>query len=105
MKTRSLLLVLAALPLFAADAPFDWQRAREIFQRSQTGAQLTADEQKILEEAKRRHAAGESPGGQPGQPGQPGNPQQNQQPPPPAPQNLVPLTELTGKYQGQDGGL
>lgn len=105
MKLRfPLLFVLAALPLLAADspAPFDWQRAREIFQRSQSGAQLTPEEQKILEEAKRRHAAGENPNGQPQNPQ---NPQQNQQPPPPAPQNLVPLTELTGKYQDQDGGL
>lgn len=156
MKMRSLLLVLAALPLFAADVPFDWQRAREIFQKSQSGGQLTADEQKLLDEAKRRHDAGETPGGNPqppanpgapaggqkidmekaralyereqrgeklspedqkyldeakrlrgqgGQGGQPQNPQANQQPLPPPPQNLVPLTELTGKYQGQDGGL
>ena len=106
MKMRSLLLILAAVPLFAADAPFDWQKAREIFQKSQSGAQLTPDEQKILEEAKRRHAAGESPNGN-NPPPAPGTGQKppNQQPPPPAPQNLVPLTELTGKYQGQDGGL
>jgi hypothetical protein len=106
MKMRSLLLILAAVPLLAADAPFDWQKAREIFRNSQNGAQLSPDEQKILDEAKRRHAAGESPNGNP-QPASPGNAQrpQNQQPPPAAPQNLVPLTELTGKYQGQDGGL
>ena len=110
MKTRSPLPFLAllaaiAFPVFAADTPFDWQKAREIFQRSQNGGQLTPDEQKILDEAKRRHAAGENPNGQPGRPGQNPNPQQNQQPPPAPPQNLVPLTELTGKYQDQDGGL
>jgi len=160
MKMRPLLLILAALPLFAADTPFDWQKAREIYQRSQNGAQLTPDEQKIIEEAKRRQAAGESPNGQKspaqpsatpaaapdsgikidwekarglydrsqrgeklspedqkyldeakrqrgqgGQAGQPQNPQQNQQPPAAPPQNLVPLTELTAKYQDQDGGL
>jgi len=107
MKMRSPLLFLTllaalALPVFAAETPFDWPKAREIFQRAQTGGQLTPDEQKILDEAKRRHAAGENPNGQPGQ--NP-NPQQNQQPPPAPPQNLVPLTELTGKYQNQDGGL
>jgi lysophospholipase L1-like esterase len=105
MKMRfPLLLALAALPLFAADnpAPFDWQKARELFQRSQSGAQLTPDEQKIVEEAKRRHAAGENPNGQPGQPQ---GSKKNQQPPPTPPENLVPLTELTGKYQDQDGGL
>jgi hypothetical protein len=161
MKLRSLLLILAfaAAPLFADDAPFDWQRAKEIFQKSQNGTQLTPDEQKILDEAKRRHAAqtagnnnapgtttttpgnaaanidwdkaralyqreqnGEklSPddqkyleeakrirnqGGGPGKQGQPGAPAGNQNPPPPPPQNLVPLTDLTGNYQGQDGGL
>lgn len=103
MKLRfPLLVALAAIPLFAADAPFDWQKAREIYQRAQNGGQLTPDEQKILDEAKRRHAAGESPNGQPGNPQ---NAQKNQQPPPPAPDNLVPLTQLTGKYQDQDGGL
>ncbi|HEY3897890.1 MAG TPA: hypothetical protein VGM54_04705 [Chthoniobacter sp.] len=160
MKLRSLLLILAlaAAPLFADDAPFDWQRAKEIFQKAQNGAQLTPDEQKILDEAKRLHAAqtannnppgtaappdnaaanidwdkaralyqreqsGEklspedqkyldeakrirSQGGGPGRQGQPGAPAKNQgPPPPPPPQNLVPLTELNGNYQGQDGGL
>ena len=164
MKLHSLLLVLAAVPLFAADAPFDWPKAREIFQRSQNGGQLSTDEQKILEEAKRRVAAGEKPDGsspppaapaasgaspasatpsaagalkidwekakalyqreqsgeklapedqkyldeakrQRGQGAQPQGQQQNQPPPPPPPQNLVPLTELTAPYQGQDGGL
>jgi len=166
MKLRSLLLILAfaAAPLFADNAttpaPFDWPRAKEIFQRAQSGAQLTPEEQKILDEAKRRHAAGESAdggsppaatpanatgaannidwdkaralyqraqngeklspedqkyldeakriraqGGGPGGKGGQGGPAKNQEPPPPPPQNLVPLTELTGKYQGQDGGL
>ena len=163
MKLRSLLLILAfaATPLFADDAAFDWQRAKDIFQKAQNGTQLTPDEQKILDEAKRRHAAGENPnasnppapapasgnaaanidwekaralyqreqngeklstedqkyleeakriraqGGGPGKQGQPGapGPGRNQEPPPPPPQNLVPLTELSGKYQGQDGGL
>jgi len=155
------LIFLAAAALIAADAPFDWPRARELFQRSQSGAQLTPDEQKIVDEAKRRVAAGENPNGSPQPPPAPaapsaagstpvpnidmekaralfqraqsgeklspedqkyldeakrqhnqggprtpgGQPQQNQNPPPPPPQNLVPLTELTGKYQDQDGGL
>jgi hypothetical protein len=70
MKVRSLLLILAfaSATVFADNpastpAPFDWQRAKEIFQRAQSGAQLTPDEQKILDEAKRRHAAGENPNG------------------------------------------
>ena len=161
MKLRSLLLILAfaAAPLFADDAAFDWQKAKEIFKKAQSGAQLTPDEQKILDEAKRRQTAqtaganrnppGATPppgngaanidwdkaralfqrqqsgeklsaedqkyldeakrirqqGGGPGRQGQPGAPAGNQGQPPPPPQNLVPLTELTGNYQGQDGGL
>jgi hypothetical protein len=168
MKLRSLFLVLAfaAIPLFAENppagatpAPFDWPKAREIFHRSNQGGQLTPEEQKILDEAKRRVAAGENPnadtptgttppgaasganidwekaralyqreqsgeklspedqkyldeakrirsqGGGPGRPGTPGGQSRNQEPPPPPPTNLVPLTELTANYQGQDGGL
>jgi hypothetical protein len=163
MKMRSLLLVLAFTTVsLLADVPFDWHRAKEIFQKAQSGAQLTPDEQKILDEAKRRNAAGESPngnnppapattttGGAPnatanidwekaralyqreqngeklspedqkyldeakrvraqrqGQPGgAPGGQAKKEEPPPPPPQNLVPLTELKDKYQGQDGGL
>lgn len=113
MKMRSLLLIFTAVPLFAADAPnppptapgtpstalkIDWDKARSIFERSQRGEKLSPEDQKYLDEAKRQRAQG-------GQGGQPQNPQQNQQPPPPPPTNLVPLTELTGKYQDQDGGL
>ena len=64
MNLRFLPLILAVTTLLAADAPFDWQRAKELHQRAANGATLTADEQKYIDEAKRRHAAGENPGGE-----------------------------------------
>ena len=44
-------------PLRSADQPIDVERARELFRRAQAGETLTADEQKYLEEAKRRRDA------------------------------------------------
>lgn len=73
--------------------PIDWDKARALHQRVQHGEALSPEEQKYYEEAKRQH---DRPGG--------GNANRGQ-PPPPAPKGLVPLPELTGSYQGQDGGL
>ena len=61
IKLRSLLLLLACASLVQAGDAFDWNRAKAIFQRANDGATLNADEQKYLDEAKRRHAAGEGP--------------------------------------------
>lgn len=58
MKTRTLflaaLLLFAAAPAPAEDKPFDFDRAKELYQKSQRGESLTADEQAFIEEAKRR---------------------------------------------------
>ena len=115
MSLRSLLplLFLATAPLCAADGTsppaatpaaadsttkIDWDKARALFQRAQSGEKLSPEDQKYLDEAKRQRSQGgpRTPGGLP---------QQNQNPPPLPPQNLIPLTELTVKYQDQDGGL
>lgn len=64
------------------------QRAQEIHRRKQAGEKITEEEEKFLAEAMRRRG-----GGAP------------QSPPPPPPENLVPLTELSGNYHDQDGGL
>lgn len=63
MKIPALLAatLLAALPIRAAD--FDWQRAKEIHRRSESGQTISPEEQKILEEAKRLMASGQGPGG------------------------------------------
>ena len=99
MKLRFLPLVplaLIAAAAFAADEiKIDWTRAKELFQRSQRGETLTAEEGKYLDEAKRQRAAGNRGADQPG--GQPATP--------PAEAGQTPLTELAGNYKGQDGGL
>src|SRR6266853_367923 len=59
MKISLLLLVALAGFALAADAPYDWNRAKQIYARAERGETLTPDEQKILDEAKRRHDAGE----------------------------------------------
>jgi hypothetical protein len=86
------LVALFACALHAQEIQIDWQKAQALHMRASRGEVLTPEEQKYYDEAKRQRAKG---GGQ----------TQPQQPPPPAPTNLVPLTELTGTYQGQDGGL
>jgi len=77
------------------NAPIDWDKARALHQRVQRGEPLSPEEQKYYEEARRQHDR---------QGGGGGNASRGQ-PPPPAPKGLVPLPELTGSYQGQDGGL
>ncbi len=89
---RFLLLVLLICAAHAQEIQIDWQKARGLHERAQRGEKLSPDEQKYYDGALRQRAKG---GGQP----------QRQEPPPPAPTNLVPLTELTAAYQGQDGGL
>src|SRR6187551_3329653 len=45
---------------------FDWERAKALHQRAQKGETLTPDEQKIVDEGKRRIEAGRGPGAAPG---------------------------------------
>ncbi len=128
--------------IFAAEPDIDWQRAKDLFQRSQAGEKLSADEQTYLDNAKARRAKGGQPsspgagafdwdaakrahakhgrgealtadeqtlldeatqrmkdGRGPGADGRPANAPQS------PPKDLAPLTELTGKYKDQDGGL
>jgi hypothetical protein len=102
MKMHHSALLLAALslitPIFAADEPIDFNRARQIFQRQQRGENITAEDRTYLERAmaERRQQNGGGPGGAP----------RNAQRPAPFTEHLTPLTELgTGKYKDQDGGL
>lgn len=89
---RSLLLAILVCAAHAQEIQIDWQKAQALHQRASRGETLTPEEQKYYDEAKRQRAKG---GGQ----------VRSQEPPPAPPENLVPLTELTGAYQGQDGGL
>ncbi len=101
MKTTVRLPALAAL-FFSAislfgqttSAPIDWQKAQGLFQRSQRGEKLNAEEQAYLDKAKEaRKGGGNRPGGA-----------SNQRK---APASLKPLSDMTAddKYEGEDGGL
>jgi hypothetical protein len=92
MRRVLLLLTFFVCAAHAAEIQIDWERARALHQKASRGEKLESDDQKYYEEALRQRANG---GGQ----------RAAQQPPPAPPENLVPLTELSGTYQGQDGGL
>jgi hypothetical protein len=101
MKILAAFLILfLSASLVLADPPFDWNRAKEIHARAQRGEVLSDDDRKYLDEAVRRHNAGEPIGGAPAKPAGPT--------PVPVLQwsgHLTPLTELKDPYHGQDGGL
>lgn len=101
MKPYLPLIALIACVVHAEDIKIDWDKARDLHRRAQSGEKLSPDDQKYYEEAQRQFNKPGGPGAPGGQPGQPGK----QEPPAPAPTNLVPLTELITTYQGQDGGL
>ena len=94
MKTHLLLALVTASLVFAQEPSIDWDKAKQLHQRSQRGEQLTPDEQKYLDEAKRRRASGQRPAGGDA----PGISADELK-------KLTPLTELTGEYRGRDGGL
>jgi len=99
MKSPLLLSLLFILSTAIADTPFDWNKAKEIHARAQQGEALNDADRQYLQEAIRRHNAGEPIGGEPAQPA-------NAQPQIAAwTGHLTPLTELKEKYQGEDGGL
>jgi len=91
-------LALTSLQFVAAD-DIDWDKAKQLYQREQSGQSLTPEENAYLQKAKAVRAEMQR-NGQP----MPGS---NPPPVPPAtPQTgLVPLTDLTGDYKGEDGGL
>jgi hypothetical protein len=71
MKPTTLLLCLSFSTLCCVvrgedTTTFDWERAKALHQRAQNGETLTADEQKIIDEAKRRFEAGQGPGAESG---------------------------------------
>ncbi len=90
-------LCLLTVSLRAAEPPtgdgIDWDRARALYQRSQRGERLTADEDAYLQKAKqaRQKAPQAGPAAQPST----------------RPTGLVPLDQLTAadRYKGEDGGL
>ena len=102
MKLTSLLLSLAlaalSAPIHAEEQPIDFDKARQIFERSKRGEKVSDEERAYVQRAMKARQEGK--GSQPQGKGAKG--------PPPAPwtEHLTPLTELgTAKYKGEDGGL
>ncbi len=88
----SLLLATTVVTLLAADDPIDWNKARELHQRTSRGEKLTPEEQAYYDRARAARQKEQSA----------------QRPAAPAPwtQHLTPLTELgTNTYKGESGGL
>ncbi|EDY19557.1 hypothetical protein CfE428DRAFT_2733 [Chthoniobacter flavus Ellin428] len=86
-------------PCPAEDAPIDPARGRELMQKSSRGETLTPDEQTYLDRVKQaireRTAARTAPGAAP-KPIEPNTADWSA---------LIPLTDLTAPYKGEDGGL
>lgn len=81
---------------------FDWDRARKLYQRKQAGETLSPEDDKFLQEAIKRRQGGGG-GGSGG--GNSGSPRGERVADEKMLKELVPLTELTTPYKGQDGGL
>lgn len=106
MSPRCALVLLASAALLAPlqtrgqEQPIDFDRARQIFERSRRGEQVSDDERAYVERAKkaRREAQGGQAQGRGGKALPPA--------PPKWTAHLTPLTEMgTSKYKGEDGGL
>jgi len=82
--------VLAASLSLAGDEPIDWERARDLYHREQTGETLTEEEKAYLQRAKSERQRTNS----------------NEPPAPRETTGQVPLTEMgEGLYKEQTGGL
>lgn len=96
MKMLTLMTLLSGGLLLAqvADESIDWTRARQLFQRSQRGETLSAEDQRYLDRAKELRKRGNRPEG--------GGAAQRK-----APASLKPLCDMTAedRYEGEDGGL
>jgi hypothetical protein len=109
-KTKCITLLagaMAALALVhlvgaAEDAPIDFGRAQQIFNRKKAGETLSADDQAYLQKAMQLRAS-RSKGGKGG--GTPANASTTPVSDPIIVKGLVPLDELQGAYKGEDGGL
>ena len=88
-------------PARTARDEIDWDRARELYRRSQRGQTLSPEDRAYLERAKRARAEGRGPG----RVSRPGR--APKAPPATARTGLVPLDQMTDKdtYKAEDGGL
>ena len=115
MNAKYLLLPLAAVVLLlsvrAEEPPIDPIRGRELMRKSSSGETLTTEEQAYLERVKaeiRKRAAGKA-GSPPAQAGSPAAaPMRPSKPIEVSSADwsaLVPITDMTASYKGEDGGL
>ncbi len=79
-----------------AESTIDWNKAQKLYQRSQRGEKLSAEDQVYLDRAKVIRSQGKGPSGN-----RPGFSQRQ------APAQMIPLSDMTAevRYEGQDGGL
>ncbi|MEQ1839100.1 MAG: hypothetical protein ABL994_01715 [Verrucomicrobiales bacterium] len=79
-----------------AENTIDWSRAQNLYQRSQRGEKLSAEDQVYLDRAKVIRSQGKGPSGN-----RPGVSQRQ------APAQMIPLSDMSAqdRYEGQDGGL
>lgn len=99
MKASILLLPLFLAGLcLAQDTAIDWDKARDLFRRSNAGETLSTEEQAYLDRAKAMR--GQRPA--PANDSRRTNAAQRE-----APERLIPLSDLPGedRYEGQEGGL
>jgi hypothetical protein len=85
----ALLLTVAANVARGDDPPIDWNRAQEIYQRSQRGEALSPEDQAYLDRAKTERQKMQARGPVAGK----------------TSVGLTPLTDLKDAYKGQSGGL
>jgi hypothetical protein len=90
------------LPMPAEEPPIDVQRGRQLMERSKAGENLNAEDAAYLErvrQAIRARAGGIKPGSptQPAKQAVPVNPSDWSA--------LIPITDMTAPYKGEDGGL
>ena len=108
MKTALISLLLASVALLASalgadDEPIDVLRGRQLMEKSKAGETLTAGDQAYLDRVKqaiRARAMGKQPGATPNT-GATRAPVVN----PEDWKALVPITDMTAPYKGEDGGL
>jgi len=100
----SLLIAISQASIFAAEEPIDRAKAKALYEKSQAGAKLTAEEQAYLDRARAemRNASGKPDAPQNPTAAVPGEVRQEQ-----STTGLKPLPEMTAsdRYKGEDGGL
>ncbi len=97
-----LLVTLLAGMRASDEPPIDVARGKQLMRKFQAGAKLTREEQAYLERVKqeiRKRAAGKRGGPVPSAPARPLVVNTNDW------NALVPITDMTSPYKGQDGGL